>query len=327
MYNFRPSMPKFFIKTYGCQMNERDSEQVARSLLDRGYEAAANEAEADVVLLNTCSVRDMAEQKAIGKMGMLGRMAKERPEVVFGFLGCMAQARGAELLKLMPHLDLVVGTQKFHRVADYVEELRNESASPSRNATTAGMDDPRFSIVDTEEESGSQETIREHTLRARQATAFVSIMQGCNMHCTFCIVPRTRGAERSRTIAEIVREVRELGRAGGERSDTPRPDREPLRPSRVSRDRTGKVPFVQLLEAVHEVDGLERLRFTSPHPIGFRDDLDRGPARFAEAVRTRAFAPAIRLRPDSQGDASHLHRGEISALWSIKSARPAPTLR
>ena len=88
-------MPKFFIKTYGCQMNERDSEQVARSLLDRGYEAAANELEADVVLLNTCSVRDMADQKALGKMGMLGRMAKRRPDVVFGFLGCMAQARGA----------------------------------------------------------------------------------------------------------------------------------------------------------------------------------------------------------------------------------------
>ena len=86
-------MPKFFIKTYGCQMNERDSEQVARSLLDRGYVAAASEAEADVVLLNTCSVRDMAEQKALGKMGMLGRLAKNRPGTVFGFLGCMAQAR------------------------------------------------------------------------------------------------------------------------------------------------------------------------------------------------------------------------------------------
>src|SRR5690348_12751653 len=116
-------MPKFFIKTYGCQMNERDSEQVARSLLDRGYELAPNETEADVVLLNTCSVRDMAEQKALGKMGMLGRAARHRPEKVFGFLGCMAQARGAELLKLMPHLDLVVGTQKFHRVADYVDEV------------------------------------------------------------------------------------------------------------------------------------------------------------------------------------------------------------
>src|SRR5215510_2374105 len=120
---FARPMPKFFIKTYGCQMNERDSEQVAHSLIARGYERVANETEADVVLLNTCSVRDMADQKALGKMGMLGRMAKERPHVVFGFLGCMAQARGASLLKNLPHVDLVVGTQKFHCVAEYVEEL------------------------------------------------------------------------------------------------------------------------------------------------------------------------------------------------------------
>ena len=116
-------MPKFFIKTYGCQMNERDSEQVAHSLMARGYERVGHESEADVVLLNTCSVRDMADQKALGKMGMLGRMAKERPHVVFGFLGCMAQARGAELLKNLPSVDLVVGTQKFHRVPDYLDEL------------------------------------------------------------------------------------------------------------------------------------------------------------------------------------------------------------
>ena len=116
-------MPKFFLKTYGCQMNERDSEQVAHSLMARGYERVGHESEADVVLLNTCSVRDMADQKALGKMGMLGRMAKERPHVVFGFLGCMAQARGAELLKNLPYVDLVVGTQKFHRVPDYLDEL------------------------------------------------------------------------------------------------------------------------------------------------------------------------------------------------------------
>src|SRR5690348_9453375 len=192
-------MPKFFIKTYGCQMNERDSEQVAHSLIERGYLRAANERDADVILLNTCSVRDMADQKALGKMGMLGRLAKERPETVFGFLGCMAQARGAELLQRIPHLDLVVGTQKFHRVADYVQEL----VERKRSMQPVTMDDLRFSIVDTAEESGSQETIREHTLRPRQATAFVSIMQGCNMHCTFCIVPRTRGPERSRRIVEI----------------------------------------------------------------------------------------------------------------------------
>src|SRR5246500_1622870 len=150
---FRRSMPKFFIKTYGCQMNERDSEQVAHSLTARGYERVAHEAEADVVLLNTCSVRDMADQKALGKMGMLGRMAKERPHVVFGFLGCMAQARSASLLKNLPHVDLVVGTQKFHRVADYVD------GALTRKRHRA-MDDPRFSIVDVEQEAGSQSTIR-----------------------------------------------------------------------------------------------------------------------------------------------------------------------
>ena len=198
-------MPKFFIKTYGCQMNERDSEQVAHSLIARGYERAANETDADVVLLNTCSVRDMADQKALGKMGMLGRMAKDRPHVVFGFLGCMAQARGESLLKNLPHVDLVVGTQKFHRVADYVEDLLEKKGAGIVAWMIRG-----FSIVDVGEEAGSQETIREQQLAPKQATAFVSIMQGCNMHCTFCIVPQTRGAERSRSIAEIVREVREL---------------------------------------------------------------------------------------------------------------------
>ena len=258
-------MPKFFIKTYGCQMNERDSEQVAHSLIARGYERADRETDADVVLLNTCSVRDMADQKALGKMGMLGRVAKERPHVVFGFLGCMAQARGASLFENLPHLDLVVGTQKFHRVADYVED----AAGRKRNRA---MDDPRFSIVDVDEEPGSQSTIHEQPLGPKQATAFVSIMQGCNMHCTFCIVPQTRGSERSRTLDEIVGEVHALVARGVKevtllgqivnlygRHEFPKID--------------NKSPFVQLLEAVHDIDGLERLRFTSPHPIGFREDL------------------------------------------------------
>jgi tRNA-2-methylthio-N6-dimethylallyladenosine synthase len=266
-------MPKFFIKTYGCQMNERDSEQVAHSLVARGYERVAHEEEADVLLHNTCSVRDKADQKALGKMGMLGHLAKERPHVVFGFLGCMAQARGAELLKDLPHVDLVVGTQKFHRVADYVEELVARKAARSESAPYhRAMDDLRFSIVDVAEEAGSESTIRNQQLSPRQATAFVSIMQGCNMHCTFCIVPQTRGAERSRSIEEIVNEVRDLVSRGVKeitllgqivnlygRREFPRIE--------------NKSPFVQLLEAVHEVEGLKRLRFTSPHPIGFRDDL------------------------------------------------------
>jgi tRNA-2-methylthio-N6-dimethylallyladenosine synthase len=267
-------MPKFFIKTYGCQMNERDSEQVAHSLIARGYERVAHETEADVVLLNTCSVRDMADQKALGKMGMLGRTAKERPRVVFGFLGCMAQAQGESLLKNLPHVDLVVGTQKFHRVADYVEELVAKKTARSAIAPyqNRAMDDLRFSIVDTAEEPGSQSTIRDQQLAPRQATAFVSIMQGCNMHCTFCIVPQTRGAERSRPVADIVGEVRELV-ARGVKEVTLLGQIVNLYGRHEFPKRDGKSPFVQLLEAVDEIDHLERLRFTSPHPIGFRDDL------------------------------------------------------
>jgi tRNA-2-methylthio-N6-dimethylallyladenosine synthase len=194
--------------------------------------------------------------------------------VVFGFLGCMAQARGASLLKDLPHVDLVVGTQKFHRVAEYVDDLVTQKAARSEIAPyhKRAMDDLRFSIVDIEEEAGSQSTIRDQRVTRRQATAFVSIMQGCNMHCTFCIVPQTRGAERSRSIDEIVAEVRDLVSRGVKevtllgqivnlygRHEFPKVD--------------SKSPFVQLLESVHEIEALERLRFTSPHPIGFRDDL------------------------------------------------------
>src|SRR5207247_1110020 len=232
--------------------------------------------------------RDMADQKALGKMGMLGRIANERPHVVFGFLGCMAQARGASLLKNLPHVDLIVGTQKFHRVADYVGDALERKL-------TRAMDDPRFSIVDVDEEPGSQSTIRHQQLAPKQATAFVSIMQGCNMHCTFCIVPRTRGAERSRTISEIVSEVRTLVARGVKevtllgqivnlygRHEFPSvavaavyDGRQEILngESAVIARRYNISPFVQLLEAVSAIDGLERLRFTSPHPIGFRDDL------------------------------------------------------
>ena len=257
-------MAKVYIKTYGCQMNERDSEQVARMLVERGHLITPHENEADVVLLNTCSVRDLAEQKALGKMGMLGALSRQRP-VVYGFLGCMAQSRGESLFKEIPHLDLVVGTQKFHRVAEYVENALARKAGPR-------MDDVRFSIVDVEEEPDSQGSIRDHLLSERQVTAFVSIMQGCNMRCTFCIVPFTRGHERSRPIDQIVDEVKRLVDRGirevtllGQivnlygRHEFPKMD--------------GRSPFVQLLEAVHAVDGLDRIRFTSPHPIGFRKDL------------------------------------------------------
>ena len=269
-------------------MNERDSEQVAQTFAERGYTLTPKEQDADAILINTCSVRDQAEQKALGKMGMMGKYRERRDHVVYGFMGCMAQSRGSELFERVPHLDLVVGTQKYHRVFDYVDSILNRRLQTRMDEVgvemvTGRVEDEIIKInqdriisarmVDTEEEEGSQNTIKDHIPReGQQATSFVSIMQGCNMRCSFCIVPDTRGKERGRPIPDIVSEVRDLVGKGVKevtllgqivnlygRTEFPIVD--------------GKSPFVQLLEAVHEIEGLERIRFTSPHPIGYRDDL------------------------------------------------------
>ena len=270
------------------------------------------------MLLNTCSVRDMAEQKAIGKMGMLGRLRASKPEMVFGYLGCMAQSRGQELVDGLDHVDLVVGTQKFHKVAEYVDQI----ISRKRLLREKLMDDARFSIVDVEEEEGSQETIREHLLTEKQATAFVSIMQGCNMHCTFCIVPSTRGAERSRQISEIVREVEGLVERGV-KEVTLLGQIVNLFGRHEFEKKNGKSPFVQLLEAVHAVDGLERLRFTSPHPIGFREDLIRRVRGIAKADAARPSAHAVRLGSHSESHAPRLHRGALLCPYGKPARRPS----
>src|SRR5262249_42012411 len=169
-------MPSVYIKTYGCQMNERDSEAVAAQLVARGYSLAPSAATADVVLLNTCSVRDNAEQKALNKMeNLAGAFRKRRPDTVLGFLGCMALSRGQELIARLPDVALVVGTQKFHHTADYLDEI---------------LQGKRAKVVDVAEEKHSEATIKEHLPGGQSkngTTAFVSIMQGCNQYCTFCI--------------------------------------------------------------------------------------------------------------------------------------------
>src|SRR5437763_7534201 len=166
-------MASVYIKTYGCQMNERDSEAVAAQLVAKGYTLAPGEATADVILLNTCSVRDLAEQKALRKMeNVAAEIRRSRPNVVLGFMGCMAQSRGQELIDRLPDVDLVVGTQKFHRTADYLDDI---------------LQGRREKITDIEAEPGSQSTIRQHLLNGngnKAVTAFVRIMQGCNQYCT-----------------------------------------------------------------------------------------------------------------------------------------------
>jgi len=293
-------MPSVFIKTYGCQMNARDSEAVAAHFVARGYSLAPSEATADVVLLNTCSVRDAAEKKALGKMATLAHtLRKERPCLVLGYLGCMAQSRGERLLGQSPGVTLVLGTQKLHRAADYVDDL------------LAGR---RTVVCDTASEPGSQSAIRDHVLsvngRRPSPTALVSIMQGCNQRCTFCIVPRTRGPERSRGIDDIVAECRGLVAHGVKevillgqivtsfgRREIP--------------TRNGLTPFVQLLEAVNSVDGLERIRFTSPHPRGYGGDLVQAYGRL-EKLCESAHLP---VQSGSDRVLESMHRGYTRAHY------------
>lgn len=251
-------------------MNERDSEQVARMFVEGGYTVTPDEKEADAILVNTCSVRDQAEQKALGKMGIMGRHRVRKPHVVYGYMGCMAQSRGQELFKNTPHLDVVVGTQKYHKVFDYVDSILKQRMEVRMDKPSLSLSGE--SVCDTEEEKDSQNTIRDHVTQKDQSTAFVSIMQGCNMRCSFCIVPDTRGKERGRPIVDIVEECRGLV-VKGVKEVTLLGQIVNLY-GRTEFDKVdGKSPFVQLLEAVHDIDGLERIRFTSPHPIGYRKDL------------------------------------------------------
>ncbi len=267
-------MNRVHIKTYGCQMNERDSEAVAAMLRARGYRIVPSEEECDILLLNTCSVRDAAEQKAIGKAGYLSVRKRRQPDFVLGILGCMAQNRGASLLEQLPDVDLIIGTQKFHQVPGYLNNLRA--------ARSAGLPVGE-TIVDIAEEAGSQNAIKDHLVpedstAPRQVSAFVSIQQGCNMDCAFCIVPKTRGDERSRPMDDIVRECADLA-ARGVREITLLGQIVTSYGRRDYAHTGGITPFVQLLERVHAIEGIARIRFTSPHPRGFKDDLVQAYAR------------------------------------------------
>jgi tRNA-2-methylthio-N6-dimethylallyladenosine synthase len=282
-------------------------------------------------------VRDFAEQKAINKMrNLTGTARKEKREQIVGFLGCMAQSRGRELIDKLPDVDLVLGTQKFHRAAEYLDEL------------LAGK---RDKIVDVAPEAKSEAAIREHLLNGNSKTsvsAFVSIMQGCNQHCTFCIVPATRGEERSRTIPDIVAECRELAARGVKEitllgqivTSFGRHEKRQAWQARTAPEENGaadapdhsqtaiagtarRSPFVELLDAVHAIDGLERIRFTSPHPKGYGDDLVEAYARLPKLCES-AHLP---LQSGSDRLLKLMHRGYtrekfLALVQKLRRAQP-----
>ncbi len=256
-------MPSFAIHTYGCQMNVRESEAAAKALLDAGLDQAPDEDAADVVLVNTCSVRGKAEDKALGKLGLLCASKRARPGRVVGVMGCMAQRLGGALFQKLPGLDFAIGTRCAERVAPAVEAALQGRTTLALRGAHERPDAPSGHVPGG-------------------FSAFVTILLGCNRRCAYCIVPEVRGDEWSRPARDVLAEVRALAEQGvrevtllgqsimnyGLRTpafdagDAPSPGGYAL-------------PFPRLLEAVAAIPGIARIRFTSGHPAGVTDELVR----------------------------------------------------
>lgn len=245
---------KIYIKTYGCQMNERDSDAAAAMLAADGHTIVSSEEQADLILLNTCSVRDQAERKAVGKLGILKRLKEEHPHLLFGIMGCMAQRCGEELLKTIPHLNFAVGTDRIHELPEIVASL----PSPRRIAAT-GHDN--LNDVD-----GIDAHLR------RGFSDFITIMRGCNRFCSYCIVPYVRGRERSRSPESILEEARKLADDGVKEIMLLGQNVAAYGIDGIHFPETFS-PFADLLESLAEIDGIKRIRFTSPHPAFFNTRL------------------------------------------------------
>ncbi len=261
---------RVFIETYGCQMNIADSELIGGILRRAGYGAAARVEEADVILLNTCAIREHAEERVLQRLGDLARLKSMRPELRLGLLGCMAQHNRAALVEKAPWLDLVAGPDSYRRLPDLLGRSRFDPAVDVR--------------LDRGETYADVAPARE----GGGVRAFVTAMRGCDRFCAFCVVPYVRGRERSVPPEAIVADVRALA-ADGVREIV-------LLGQTVNAYRFGEVDFARLLRMVAAVDGIERVRFTSPHPSDMSDAV-------IEAMASEAkVQPSLHLPVQSGSD-------------------------
>ena len=238
---------KLKLLTYGCQMNVADSERMAGLLKQIGYTLTDELDDADLILINTCCVRATAEDKVFGQIGRFKALKMQKPSLILGVAGCMAQKEGANLIKRAPHVDFVLGTGQSSEVARVVQSLELE----------------RRHVVDTSNVSGDIPS-EVFPLRGGQVSTFVPIMYGCNNFCTYCIVPHVRGRERSRKPEEIFSEVRQA---------VDECFKEITLLGQNVNSYAGGVTFAQLLTAVDKISGVERLRFMTSHPKDLSDEL------------------------------------------------------
>jgi len=272
-------MPRVYIETYGCQMNVSDSELMLGVLGRAGYVRTDDPAVADVLLVNTCAVRDHAEQRVLGRMGELKRYKRPGGATVLGVVGCMAQRLGPKLLERVPQVDLVIGPDGYRGLPELIARAR---------------DGQRTAEV-TFKAWEHYEDVPSAPLRDNPTSAFVTVQRGCDYRCTFCIVPMTRGPERSRKLADVVGEVTRLA-AGGITEVT-------LLGQTVNSYHDGEHDFGDLLRAVGggAIDGIRRVRFTSPYPTDFT------PAVLAAMAETPAVCEYVHL-PVQSGSSRTLKR-------------------
>ncbi len=243
----------FYLETFGCQMNVVDSERIVGLLDEIGYYQVEEPEQADLILLNTCAVRDKAVRKAYGHLGRFKPMKERKPDLILGMGGCIAQQEGKQLLEEFSYLDLVFGTHNVHRLPEMVQQVAEKHVR---------CEETEFLDRETRLQLFPSRTGQE------AYTRFVTVMQGCDNFCSYCVVPYVRGREISRPSTEILEEIRELA-AQGVREIT-------LIGQNVNSyglKEDGELSFAGLLEQVNAVDGIDRIRFTTSHPKDLSDDL------------------------------------------------------
>ena len=235
---------KLYIKTYGCQMNEYDSGKISDLLAESNtVSETSSPDEADIILFNTCSVREKAEEKVFSDLGRIKHLKRKNPNLIVGVGGCVASQEGANIVKRAPYVDIVFGPQTLHRIPSMIRKVQNDRKS---QIDISFPEIEKFDHLPTKSRSS--------------ATAFVSIMEGCSKYCSFCVVPYTRGTEFSRSVFDIIPEVRYLVKNGVKEIT--------FLGQNVNAyyDRKEKLDFASLLELTSSINGLERIRYTSSHP-------------------------------------------------------------
>jgi tRNA-2-methylthio-N6-dimethylallyladenosine synthase len=247
-----------YIRTYGCQMNEYDTQKLYK-ILEKDYQPVDSPEKADLVLINTCSVREKPEQKLYSALGELKGLKSSRPNMMVGVCGCVAQQEGEKILKYGRGVDFVFGTHNLSLVPSLIQLRKNGAAPQAAVNYREEWEELPLGFAENDPTRNGQK---------QHVTAFISISRGCNKNCTYCVVPATRGPEVSRALDEILREVRISVHRGS---------REIVLLGQTvnsyGRDLSPRVSFVHLLDKVAEIDGVERIRFTSPHPQEIRQDF------------------------------------------------------